>query len=303
MPRKRSIAVALGAGGAKGNAHLGVLRTLEEAGYHVAAIAGTSAGGLVGAVYAAGYPVDDIIAEFCAVDQSSLFSRRSDDGPALLGVAGVYSVLKKMLGERSFTDLQIPFAVTATELEHGHEVILKQGRVLDAVLATIAIPGVLPPQAWHGYTLVDGGVLDPVPVSVVRTLAPHLPVVAVVLSPLPTQATHAPNSALLPGPAPLVRQLLRLRISKAFQVFLQSIDIGSQAITELRLAIDQPEVIIRPNLGRISIVEPVDVREMVAKGAAAAEQMLPALEEAFHWHRLARSRTRRPDPPGPMFGG
>jgi len=140
-------------------------------------------------------------------------------------------------------------------------------------------------------------VLDPVPVSVVRSLAPRLPVVAVVLSPEPTQATHAPNPGLLPGPAPLVRQLLRLRISKAFQVFLQSIDIGSQAITELRLAIDQPEVIIRPNLGRISMVEPVDVADLVAKGSIAAEQMLPELEKAFHWRR----RARRPDPPGPMF--
>lgn len=303
MPRKRAIALALGAGGAKGNAHLGVLRTLESAGFRVGALAGTSAGGLVGALYAAGYSVDEIVHEFCAVDQLSLFGRRPQDGPALLGIAGVYAVLVKMLGERQFEDLKIPFAVTATELERGYEVVLKHGRVLDAVLATIAIPGVLPPQPWGEYTLVDGGVLDPVPVSVLRSLAPPMPVVAVVLSPEPSQATHTPDTALLPGPAPIVRRLLRLRLSQALQVFLQSIDIGSHAITELRLALDQPDVIIRPNLGRVPMIEPVDVLDLVRKGEEAATLCLPALDEAFRWRRLARRRIKYPNSPGPMIEG
>jgi NTE family protein len=303
MPRKRSIAVALGAGGAKGNAHLGVLRVLESAGYHVASLAGTSAGGLVGSLYAAGYSVDEIIHEFCAVDQQSLFGRRPQDGPSLLGISGVYGVLERLLGERQFEDLKIPFAVIATELEHGHEVVLKKGRVLGAVLATIAIPGVLPPQSWGEYTLVDGGVLDPVPVSVARSLAPHLPVVAVVLSPEPTKATHTPDPDLLPVPAPIARRLLRLRLSQSLQVFMQSIDIGSHAITELRLALDQPDVIIRPDLGRVPMIEPVDVLELVRKGEGAAALSLPALDEAFRWRRLARRRTKYPHSPGPMIEG
>ena len=105
------ISLALGGGGARGIAHLGVLRYLDEQGYQVKALSGTSAGGMIGAVYAAGYHPDEIVERFLEVDQSHLFGRQVGDGPSLLGVAGLMYVLDEMLGEKTFDDLQIPFVV------------------------------------------------------------------------------------------------------------------------------------------------------------------------------------------------
>jgi NTE family protein len=286
------ITVALGSGGMKGGAHIGVLRSLELAGYQVAGLAGTSTGGLVGAVYAAGYKPDEILEHFGRVDQSTLFARHPQDGPSFLGLGGIRHMLLKMLGERTFADLKIPFAVTATDLLHGREVILNQGRVMDAVLATIAIPGVLPPQNWQGLQLVDGAVLDPVPASIARMFAPHLPVVAVVLTLPPEEEIHTPDYSKLPGPTPVIRQLARWRIGQALQTFLESVDVGSRAITELRLKIDKPDVVIRPDLGRIGLTEIVDVYDLAESGKAATLDCLPLLEEAFTVSNSLRRRFR-----------
>lgn len=286
------IAVALGGGGARGNAHIGVLRELERQGYRIAALAGTSAGGIIGSLYAAGYTPDEIETQFKAVDQSTLFDRHREDGPSLLGRAGVQKVLAAMLDERKFDELNIPFAVTATDVDRGQEIILNHGRVLEAVLATIAIPGILPPQHIQGRRLVDGGVLDPVPVSIARRLAPHLPVIAVVLSPPPEKNMVASYLPMIPGPEPVARRLARLRLTQAFEIFLQSIDIGSHAITELRLQIDHPDAIIRPGLETIRLLDRVDVTSLAAAGEQAARKSLPEIKQAFTWQRSLIRRLR-----------
>lgn len=286
------IAIALGGGGARGNAHIGVLRELERQGYRIAAIAGTSAGGIIGSLYAAGYSPDDIESRFSEVDQSTLFDRHREDGPALLGSAGVQKVLSAMLAEKNFELLKIPFAVTATDIDHGREVVLQQGQVLQSVLATIAIPGILPPQRIQGMRLVDGGVLDPVPVAVARQLAPQLPVIAVVLSPPPEKTIHASFVPLIPGPEPVAKRLARLRLTQAFDIFLQSIDIGTNAITELRLQIDHPDVIIRPEVEAIRLLDHADVHKLAEAGERAAQQALPEIKQAFTWQRTLIRRLR-----------
>ncbi len=182
------ISLALGGGGSRGYAHVGVIRRLEQAGFRIRAVAGSSAGGIIAAFFAAGYTPDEMEAQFSRLDQTKLFGRSPDDGPALLGVAGAGKWLHEHLGGRTFDDLKIPCALTSVDLKSAREIILDRGRLVDAVLATIALPGILPPQQIEDYQLVDGGVLDPVPVSVARSLAPNLPVVAVVLTPLLEQA-------------------------------------------------------------------------------------------------------------------
>lgn len=286
------INLALGGGGAKGFAHLGVLRGLEREGCTIKAIAGTSAGGIVGAMYAAGYRADEMIARFLQVDQANLYGRQPGDGPSLLGVAGVNHLLKEMLGERRFEDLPIPLALTAVDLNTGGEVVLRHGRVVDAVLATMAVPGIFPPQAWEKYYLVDGGLLDPVPVAPARTLSPSLPVVAVALtgfSPSPVHTLEAP--AFLKN-VPVLNQIARLRVAQAFNIFLQALEIGNISITELRLQIDRPDVIIRPAVADINLLDRVDVQAVVGRGEAALAEALPELRLAQRWERSLARRLR-----------
>jgi len=287
------ISLALGGGGAKGNAHIGVLRVLEREGFRIRAIAGTSAGGMVAAVYAAGFTPDEMEDRMRLVVQSKLYGRQPTDGPALLGLAGIAHALTEMLGERTFADLRIPCAVTAVDLNTSQEVVLREGRVVDALLATMALPGIFPAQKWGDCLLVDGGILNPVPVALARSLAPTLPVVAVVLTPPPQAWASLPVPHFF-SPPPVLRRITRLRVAQAFSVFLRSVDIGGRMITELRLQVDKPDVIIRPPVRGIGVLDRVDVAEVAKLGEQGAEAALPELRQAVSWQkRLARRLRRR----------
>jgi NTE family protein len=267
-----------------------VLRRLEQEGYRVRAVAGTSAGGIVGALYAAGYTPDEMEAHLAKIDQSKLFGRSAKEGPGLLGLAGAAKVLEDLFGERTFADLRIPCALTAVDIKSASEVVLREGRVVDAVLATIALPGIFPPKEFKEHQLVDGAVLDPVPVSVARLLAPRMPVAAVILdSPSKTGGSFTQIQLPVPVPAPIVERLVRTRIAQAFSIFLQSVDIGSRKLAELRLREDNPEVILRPDVGDIGLLDTVDVHKVIRLGEQAVDAMLPELKRATAWpNRLRR---------------
>ena len=285
------IALALGGGGSRGYAHVGVIRRLEQEGFRIRAVAGTSAGGIIAVFYAAGFTLDVIMEKFSRVDQSKLFGRSPDDGPALLGLAGARKWLREQLGERTFVDLKIPCALTAVDLKSAREVVLDHGRVVDAILATIALPGILPPHQIQDYQLMDGGVLDPVPVSVARFLAPRLPVVAVILTPLIEQTGSLTRLPLpLPIPAPIVARITRLRVAQAFSIFLHSVDAGARLLTELRLQVDDPEVVIRPAVGHIGLMDKVDVREMIRLGERAVDESLLEIKRSLAWPNRLRRR-------------
>lgn len=285
-----NITLALGGGGAKGNSHIGVIRRLEKEGIQIEAVAGTSFGGVVAVFYALGYTPDQIEETFATLDQDHLYGYSSDEGPSLLGLAGVTHWLKEVIGDRTFDDLQIPCALTATDLGCGCEVVLTHGSLVQAVLATVAIPGIFPVRHIGVWELVDGGVLNPVPVAPARALRPGLPVVAVVLaSPLgtPAQTWNIPAPNYLPRQ--LVERLSRMRYARAFDVFSRSLDIVTRAITEYRLQVDKPEIILRPQVTDIDILDRIDVHTVVQKGEAIVEAALPEIMELFSW----QSRLRR----------
>jgi NTE family protein len=289
------ITLALGGGGARGYAHIGVLRRLEQEGYRVRAVAGTSAGGIIAAFYAAGYTPDEMEAALEKLDQSRLFGRASTEGAGLLGLSGAEKVLEDFLGDRTFADLRIPCAMAAVDIRSACEIVLREGRVIDAVLATIALPGIFSPKMTGNYELVDGAVLDPVPVSIARQFAPALPVVAVILD------TAGPSPARLPQlplpvsvPAPIVERLTRTRVAQAFSVFLRSVDVGSRRMAEMRLKEDAPDVIIRPDVGDIGLLDKVDVHRVIRLGERAADVALPDMKRATTWtNRLRRQLLPR----------
>lgn len=288
------ITLALGGGGAKGNAHIGILRRLEQEGFRIRAVAGTSFGGLVAVFYAAGFSPDEIEARFSKVDQSRLFTRAAGDGPSLLGLGGVAKFLEESLGDKTFDDLRLPCAVTAVDLKTTCEIILTEGLLREAVLATIALPTIFPPRRIRDWELVDGGTLDPVPVAVARSLAPGLPVVAVVLSRPVGEPLHT-HGITIPGLPPLIaRRLTGLRLTRTFEIFLQALEIVSREMADLRLQVDQPDVIVRPAVGDIEILGRVDVHAVAKRGEQALDEVLPDLRRAAAWPaRFARSLRRR----------
>ncbi|UYN91185.1 MAG: patatin-like phospholipase family protein [Anaerolineales bacterium] len=270
--RSAPVVLALGGGGTKGIAHLGVLRAIEQQGLQVAAIAGTSIGGLVAAVYATGRPLADIIQRVASLQQGSLFRRGKEIDNALLGLEGVAEVLLELIGEKYFEELPIPLAVTAVDLNTGQEIVLHSGRVLDAVLATIALPGIFPPRQIGEHVLIDGGVSNPVPVGVARWLRPGLPVIASVLSAPPMAEKPLPVTNLLP-PLPVLERLSQFRLARALNVFTQAMNINGRVLTELRLDIDKPDAIVRPDVDHIGLLDPIDVEDFLARGEAAAADL------------------------------
>jgi NTE family protein len=289
MNFSRSIAVALGGGGAKGNAHIGVLRRLEEAGFVIRAIAGTSFGGMVAVFYALGNSPDAIEGVFSTFDQSRLHGHSPGDRPSLLGIGGGKAWLQENLGDQTFDDLNIPCAITATDLNNGREVILTDGSLLEAVLATTAIPGIFPARQIGEWELVDGGVLDPVPVAPARSLAPNLPVVAVTLNdPIgtPAQPWNIPIPSFMPQL--IMDRITRSRVAQAVDVILRSFDIVGRAAAQYRLEVDRPEIIIRPMVSDIDTLEQVDVSLVAKRGEEAVDLILPKLNSLFAWHNRLR---------------
>jgi NTE family protein len=283
------ISLALSGGGSRGAAHLGVLRVLERHGFQVRAVAGTSIGSIVGAFYAFGYHPDEMQSLFASVDLARLlYAWPLSDGPGLLGVRGIADFLRTHLGNRSFEDLNIPFSAVAVDLNSRREIILQKGRLVDAILGSIAIPGIFPPKEYDPYRLGDGGILDPVPVRAARALAPGLPVLAVNLYP-PLDQPSTPIALQLPVPKPLAEQIARLNITQAFQIFAEAVDIGQRQMTELRLQLDHPEVLVSPLVGHIGLLDSINVAEVAQLGEIAALESLPDLRRAVSWPaRLAR---------------
>lgn len=289
------ITIALGSGGARGNAHIGVLRRLEKEGFKIRAIAGTSFGGIVAAMYATGHTPDEIEDIFLQVDQTTLFGRSVAERPSLLGLTGVRKWLDAVLPNNTFEELLIPCALSAVNLNCGCEVMLNRGLVKEAIMATIAVPGIFPVCTWEDCELIDGGVINPVPVSLARELAPSLPVVAVSLqTPVgePARAIAMPMPSGLPKP--ILERLSNIRYAQAFDIFLRSVDVSNRAVAEYRLMVDKPDVIIRPQVTNIDLLDRVDIREVAQRGEEAVEAVLPELRRVVNW----KSRLRRK-----YFGG
>ncbi|MCJ7717889.1 MAG: patatin-like phospholipase family protein [Anaerolineales bacterium] len=285
------ITLALGGGGSKGYAHIGVIRGLENMGFNIKGIAGTSAGGLAAAVYAAGFTTVEILDMASNIRQDNLYGLGR--GPGLLGVKGIQEVMSQFLGDKTFSDLVIPCALSAVDLVLMKEVVIQEGRLIDAVMATIAIPGIFPPREWADLLLVDGMVLNPVPVNLARSLVPSLPVVAVTLSPLAEELGDISPWGRTPQNL-LLRPISKLRVAKAFEVYLRSMEMTSHKLSEVRLELEKPEVLIRPAIWHIGAMDRVNVREVADLGEMAVELAKTSLEKLIKGQKRRRWFSREP---------
>lgn len=256
------LGLALSGGGARGLAHIGVLKVLEREGLQVGAISGASMGGVIGALYAAGFGAEELEALARQLCRPRALLKLVDLGFPRRGLVSSEN-LRQLLGQfippsLTFAELKIPLALTATDLRAGRQARLLEGSVLDAAMATSAFPGVFPPVRIAGRILVDGGALNNLPVDLL-TLLGQGPAVAVDVAPYSYPEDSLEESDVLPEMAQIVYRTSLLM---------------SHALTEANLAKSPPDLIVRPRIPTgIGVFDGFTrVQEIIAAGEQAADE-------------------------------
>ncbi|MFO1421472.1 MAG: patatin-like phospholipase RssA [Candidatus Competibacteraceae bacterium] len=297
MRNKPRLGIALGSGSARGWAHIGVLRALEEAGIVPDVVSGTSIGALVGAAYASGRL--DRLEEW--VEQIDWWEIIRYMDLRLGGVEG--ERLMRAFGERvedaPIETLPKPFGAVATDLQTGREVWFQDGSLLEAVRASIALPGLFSPVRHHDRWLVDGGLVDPLPVSLCRALGADR-VIAVNLNGDIVGKHFGARSPRLVTASPLLARLsarLQAMLSNAgnaredveadeppglFEVMAGSINIMQDRITRARMAGDPPDVVLAPRLAHLGLMDFDQASAAMAAGMECVRLHLPLLRDVLN---------------------
>ena len=303
MKRTPRIGIALGSGSARGWAHVGVLRALAREGIEPQIISGCSIGAFVGAVAAAGdlEKLGGWVETLGWQDVVGLMDMGLRGG--LIKGDKLIGFFERNFVDRDFTALLHTFGCVATDLQSGHEVWLREGSVSTAVRASIALPGLLAPTWYDGRLLVDGALVNPVPVSLARAMGADI-VIAVDLNSDVVGAAwrnhHKDGKAEPPVDAPVAwhRKLLSRfgrggapdaagepaeaeSLPSMLTVMQRSIAILSVRIARSRLAGEPADVLISPRLAQLGLMDYHRGAEAIAEGEAAVELALPAIRRAL----------------------
>jgi NTE family protein len=302
-PSGPNIGLVLGGGAARGFAHIGVLRTLLANGFKPDIIAGTSIGAVVGGCYAAGH-LDTFEAWARSLTRRRIFGYLDFNlaGSGLISGARLAERLRGEIGKTTFDELSVRFAAIATEIGTGHEIWLTRGRLVEALHASYALPGVFSPVRLGGRWLMDGALVNPVPVSAARALGARV-VIAVNLnadligkgSTIASHGSDDDDDALNEAIAQqrglrgmfrtdhaLKRQFLGAAGRPGFStVMMEAFNIMQDRITRARLAGDPPDAIVTPRLGGVGLIDFHRAAETIALGAEAAEKALEPIAEAI----------------------
>lgn len=330
MNRRRTgkVGLALGGGAARGGAHLGVLKALDEAGIQVDYVAGTSIGALVGAVYAAG-TIDELesFARGLEWRQMVTFLDVAFPSSGLIDGQKVTRFIEELVGHRSFVGLSPPLSVVASDLNGGLEVVIHDGDLVDAIRASISVPGIFRPVRKGGALLVDGGLVNPVPVTAVRRMGADI-VIAVdlnreaILSGEPREAQRHENvepeesesvesvtlvpEVLRNAARPMIERLAALEksglsrfrswrkresVPNIAEILLMSLEVMGSQVKEMRFREDPPDILIQPRVEHIPYLEFHRSKELIDVGYEEARSILARWFEQDE----AGVEERRPD--------
>jgi NTE family protein len=299
VAQRPTIALALGGGAARGFAHIGVIRTLVAKGYKPDIIAGTSIGAVVGGCYAAG-KLDEIEQWARSLTRRRLFSYLdvSLGGLGLISGTKLFETLAGPLGDLRVESLPLRFAAIATEIGTGHEIWLTRGRLAEALRASYALPGIFPAVQVGNRWLMDGALVNPVPVSAARALGARIVIAVNVNTDLFGRGTTIQDGA--PESEPPIEEEVASRgmlglfgaeknARRRFfgsasrpglsNVMVEAFNVMQDRITRARLAGDPPDVMISPRIGRIGLFDFHRAEEAIAIGAEAAEKALESFDE------------------------
>ncbi|HHY13509.1 MAG TPA: patatin-like phospholipase family protein [Thermoanaerobacterales bacterium] len=246
------IGLALGGGAAKGYAHIGVLKVLEERNIKIDMIAGTSIGSIVGALYASG--ISPTMIEKLAYNiQRELWIDLVIPRRGFIAGKKIHEMIKLLTKNKSFEELPIPLAITATDLIKGEEYVFKKGNISDAIRASISIPGIFNPVIDGDKILVDGGVLNNVPVDIVEEMGADY-IIAVDLT---SQES--------------------IRIRSIYDILNRTFEVMGREI--LKYKMHEPNILVRPNLGKINPSKFNQAEECIEEGTRATLEVIPLIEQ------------------------
>jgi NTE family protein len=288
VKEKLKVGLALGGGGARGLAHIGVLKVLKRENIPINLIVGTSMGAIIGAAYALKKDIstlEKIVEKYSKIgvfniklsfsekekkDKPYFFKKMSDflkkvyafnlelrreylnDGEDLK------KIINDLVGDKVFTDTKIPFAAVAADLIKGEKVILNQGKLFNALLASASIPGIFPPIILDGKTLVDGGIVDVVPIETARSLGANF-IIAVNVSPTLKK---------------------RFEFSNAIEILFRSDSITSNELIKLQLS--SADLVITPKVGRFHWSNFSKPEKCIREGEIAAQNVLSELKKKLN---------------------
>jgi len=310
-----AIGLALGSGAARGLAHIGVLKVLEEAAIPIRCIAGTSIGAFIGALYAAGVSIQQMENTLCDLDWRSLTRLLTPTLPTsgLLDGKKVANFMAELLPVQTFEELSIPLAVTATDVESGEALTIHQGSLLEGLHAATAFPGIFTPVLWKGRFLVDGGLCNPVPADVAYNMGAQR-VIGVCAIPALTKPHPANLNKIFSPPAKVRRTLSEFftshqienlfhdiwqnnsrqqstspteqaadlpkhRTPSILKVCARSVAIMENQINDLRLEKESIDLLIRPCLDDISLLDFHRAKDTIKAGEVATRQLLPKIRQ------------------------
>ena len=308
MIKKQKIGLALGSGSARGWSHIGVIQGLREAGIPIDMVCGTSIGAIVGGALAAGAldQLDDWVRELSWSDiigfMDVMFPRSG-----LIEGEKIIKFFRKNFADPNIEDLPMPFAAVATDLMSGRELWLREGSLMDAVRASMSMPGIFVPFKQNTQWLVDGGLVNPVPVSLCRAMGADI-VIAVNLNSDLVGKRRKPNTSPRIVPPKTERKSGKLREQftayldttvkrgrsliparfgpgngerdpSLFEVMTTATNIMQDCITRQRLTGDPPDLLISPRLAHIGLLEYNRADETIREGRRALELSLPLLRD------------------------
>jgi NTE family protein len=282
---KPKVGLVLGSGSARGWAHIGVIRALAEAGVRPDVLCGCSIGAMVGAAYADG-DLDDLerwVSSLTWQNVVGLMDVGLNGG--LIKGDKLISFFEQHFVDKEFSALQLPFACVATDLASGREVWLREGSVSAAVRASLALPGLFAPVSRDGRLLVDGALVDPVPVSLCRALGADVVIAVDLGSDIIGSSLKrgvAPEERRGPGWSGKLMSSLGIKrdhdLPSLVEVLSTSIQIMQTRIARSRLAGEPADVLVAPRLAHLGMMDYHRAAEAIAEGAEAVRRMLPAIE-------------------------
>jgi NTE family protein len=306
--RRPVIGLALGGGAARGFAHIGIVRTLIAHGIVPNVVVGTSIGAVVGGAYAAGHL--DRLEDWARSLQPRNIIGYLDirlNASGLIGGTKLAAELEAAMGPSLIEDLPVKFATVATEVRTGHEIWLTRGRIVDAMRASYALPGIFAPVLIGDRWLVDGALVNPVPVSAARAFGAEIVIAANLSSDVFAHSTtiysHGPSAGVtvtatpeVLDPAPPKRGFGKFfsaerTVKREFfgaagrpgisTVMVDAFNIMQDRITRARLAGDPPDLLISPRVGQIGWFDFHRADDLIAHGARAAERAIESIQEAI----------------------
>ena len=303
--RRPVIGLALGGGAARGFAHIGIIRTLTAHGIMPNVVVGTSIGAVVGGAYAAGH-LDKVEEWARSLQPRSVLSYLDIrlNGSGLIGGEKLASRLEESIGHVLIEDLPMKYASVATEVRTGHEIWLTRGRLVEAMRASYALPGIFAPVMIGDRWLVDGALVNPVPVSAARALGAEIVIAVNLSTDIFTHSTtiHAHGAMPAPVAAPVAEETpAKRRFPRIFSpertvkreffgtasrpgissVMVDAFNIMQDRITRARLAGDPPDLLITPRVGQFGWFDFHRAEELIAHGARAAERALEQVRETI----------------------